>query len=160
MSGDRDSPHGHRAHARPEERRFGAAVLTVSTAGAAGERDDATGPTIVEALGRMGFRVEDAELTPDDRERIVARLRAWVDDPTVDVVVTTGGTGLTPSDVTPEATADVIDRPIPGITEAIRLRGLDATPLAALSRGIAGLAGRTLIVNLPAKFPDSHYLHD
>lgn len=142
-------PHGDRAHARSDARLFGAAVLTVSTSAARGERDDLTGPAIVERLGVWGFAVHEHRTVSDDREAIAASLREWADGDDVDVVLTTGGTGLAPGDVTPEATADVLDRRTPGIAESLRRAGQRSTPLAALSRGEAGLRDRTLIVNLP-----------
>lgn len=145
-----DEPHGHRlgAHAG-EAGPFGAAVLTVSTGVAAGEREDRGGPPIVTALESWGIRLLDRDVVTDDREAIGARLRRWVEDPRIDLVLTTGGTGLSPTDVTPEATRDVCDRPAAGIAHLIRARGLDKTPLAALSRGEAAVAGRTLVINLP-----------
>lgn len=125
-----------------------AVVITCSTRAATGEYADRTGPVIVQALRGWGFDVPDAVVVPDGAE-VETALRTAV-SAGADLVLTTGGTGLTPSDGTPEATARVLDRPVPGIAEAIRAAGLAAgVPTAMLSRGLAGLAGRTLVVNLP-----------
>ena len=121
-----------------------AVVLTVSDRVAAGARTDESGPLARELLTAQGFDVT-SELTPDDSPAIAAALRAAVGDG-VDLVVTTGGTGLAPRDVTPEATMSVIERPADGIADLIRRSG--SVPTAALSRGVAGISGRTLIVNL------------
>jgi molybdenum cofactor synthesis domain-containing protein len=123
-----------------------AAVITASDRSAAGERPDASGELIEARLVDLGFRVERS-VVPDDRERIARALtEAAVAHP---LVITTGGTGLTPRDVTPQATAAVIDYEVPGIAEAMRAAGRRHTPMASLSRSIAGVRGRTLIVNLP-----------
>lgn len=125
-----------------------AVVITCSTRAASGEYADRTGPVIVQVLRGWGFDVPDAVVVPDGAE-VETALRTAV-SAGADLVLTTGGTGLTPSDGTPEATARVLDRPVPGIAEAIRAAGLAAgVPTAMLSRGLAGLAGRTLVVNLP-----------
>jgi molybdenum cofactor synthesis domain-containing protein len=125
-----------------------AVVITCSTRAAAGVYPDRSGPIIVEALRRWGFLVSDAVVVADGPD-VEAALRAAVAS-SAGLVVTTGGTGLTPSDGTPEATQAVVDRLVPGIAEAIRSAGLDAgVSSAILSRGISGVAGRTLIVNLP-----------
>lgn len=124
-------------------------ILTVSDGCARGERVDSSGAKIAEWCERMGHEVAHREIVPDETAEIVPRLLAWADESGADVVLTTGGTGLTPRDVTPEATRSVIDREAPGIAEEIRRRGLEATPFSVLSRGIAGSRGRTLIVNLP-----------
>lgn len=122
-----------------------AAVLTVSDGVAHGEREDASGDAIVELLG--GFEISDRRVVPDDRDVIASAIRELAG--AADLVVTTGGTGLGPRDVTPEATRDVIDRDAPGLAELMRAEGLKHTPMAALSRGVVGAAGRTLVVNLP-----------
>jgi molybdenum cofactor synthesis domain-containing protein len=119
-------------------------VLTISDRVSSGERADVSGPLAVEMLVAQGFSVT-AGCVPDDAERIVVALREAARS-AIDIVLTTGGTGLTPRDVTPEATAEVIERPAPGIAEAIRAGG--SVPTAVLSRGIAGIVGRTLVVNL------------
>jgi molybdenum cofactor synthesis domain-containing protein len=124
----------------------GALVITASDGAAAGVRPDASGPLVAERLARLGFAVERL-VVPDDRSAIAAAL---VDGAARHrLVVTTGGTGLTPRDVTPQATAAVLDYEIPGIAEAMRAEGRRHTPMAALSRGLAGVRGTALIVNLP-----------
>lgn len=125
-----------------------ARVITVSTRASAGVWEDRSGPVLVEGLVGMGLDVTGPVVVSDGDPVETALRDAVADD--IDLVVTTGGTGLTPADLTPEMTARVIDRPIPGIGEAIRSYGAaHGIPTAVLSRGIAGLAGRTLIVNLP-----------
>jgi molybdopterin adenylyltransferase len=123
-----------------------AAVLTVSDGVAAGERDDASGDLLVELLGAEGYEVE-RRVVPDDREAIADAIVELAEDAAL--VLTTGGTGLGPRDVTPEASAEVIHRPAPGIAEAIRADSIAKTPHGLLSRGIAGVRDRTLVVNLP-----------
>lgn len=125
------------------------AILTVSDAGSKGERADLSGDTIAQWAAARGARVSCRAVVPDDTARIAALLVAWCDSDESDVVLTTGGTGLAMRDVTPEATMAVIERAAPGIAERIRALSLDRFPRAALSRGIAGTRGRTLIVNLP-----------
>ena len=127
---------------------FKAAVLTLSDQGAAGRREDTSGPAIRERLAEMGITVSDHAIQPDDPDATVERLRQWVADG-ISLIVTTGGTGFGPRDHTPEATRRVIERDAPGLAELMRAEGLRKTPMAALSRGLCGIAGRTLIVNLP-----------
>ena len=122
-------------------------VLTVSDRVAAGSRDDAGGSALCELLEGAGAELVSRAVVPDEREPITEALRAMTGD--ADVVLTTGGTGLGPRDVTPEATRAVLDREAPGIAEALRHASLAITPFAMLSRATAGLAGRTLVVNLP-----------
>jgi molybdopterin adenylyltransferase len=124
-----------------------AAVLTVSDGVSAGERDDASGDLLVELLGAEGYEVVERRVVPDDREAIADAIVELAEDAAL--VLTTGGTGLGPRDVTPEASAEVIDRPAPGIAEAIRADSIARTPHGLLSRGIAGVRDRTLVVNLP-----------
>lgn len=124
-------------------------ILTVSDGCSRGEREDLSGARIAEWCERHGYEIAQREIVPDETAEIVPRLLAWADESGVDVVLTTGGTGLTPRDVTPEATLSVIDREAPGISEEIRRRGTAATPFSVLSRGVSGSRGRTLIVNLP-----------
>jgi len=124
-------------------------VLTVSDRSARGERADASGEAIAEWCARHEWEVAVRAVVPDETAAIVPALVSWADELEVDVVLTTGGTGLTLRDVTPEATRGVIDREVPGISEELRRRGLEATPYSILSRGVAGTRGRTLIVNLP-----------
>lgn len=114
-----------------------------------GEQADSSGDVIAQTLTPLGAEVVARDVLPDDTERISGALRAYADGGRVDLVVTTGGSGLAPRDVTPEATLQVVDRLIPGIPEAARIHTLAQTPLAMLSRGVAGVRGRTLIVNLP-----------
>jgi molybdopterin adenylyltransferase len=125
------------------------AILTVSDGVARGTREDRSGDAIARWAERHGHIVAARACVPDDAERIAAALAAWADLGHADVVLTTGGTGFTARDVTPEATRSIIEREAPGIAEAIRARGAATTPYAWLSRGIAGLRSRTLIVNLP-----------
>jgi len=124
-----------------------ARVVTASNRAAAGVYEDRTGPLIVDWLTRHGYQVGPASVVPDG-EPVLGELRAAV-AAGVDVVLTTGGTGLTPTDRTPEMTAQVIEYEVPGLADAIRAAGLPAVPTAVLSRGRAGVAGRTLVVNLP-----------
>ncbi len=125
-----------------------AAVLTLSDLGAAGLREDTSGPAIRERLAQLGITVSEHAIQSDDPDAIAARLREWIAQG-LDLIVTTGGTGFGPRDNTPEATQRVIEREAPGLAELMRAEGLRKTPMAALSRGICGIAGRTLIVNLP-----------
>jgi molybdopterin adenylyltransferase len=125
------------------------AVLTVSDAGVRGERADTSGDAVVAWAAGRGDTVSERALVGDDTAAIVARLASWCDDDLADLVVTTGGTGLAPRDVTPEATRAILDREAPGIAERIRAMSLTSFPRAALARGIAGVRHRTLIVNLP-----------
>ena len=125
-----------------------AAVLTLSDQGSRGLREDTSGPAIRERLGELGITVAQHAIQSDDPEGIESRLREWVADG-VGVIVTTGGTGFGPRDHTPEATRRVIERDAPGLAELLRMEGLQKTPFAALSRGLCGIAGSTLIVNLP-----------
>jgi molybdenum cofactor synthesis domain-containing protein len=126
-----------------------AVVITASNRAAAGVYEDRSGQALATGLRELGFIVEGPHVRPDDAAELEAVLRAAV-DVGFDVVLTTGGTGLSPTDVTPEATRSVLDREAPGIAEAIRRYGAEnGVPTAVLSRGLAGVAGRTLIVNLP-----------
>jgi molybdenum cofactor biosynthesis protein MoaC len=126
-----------------------AAVVVVSDSASAGEAEDRTGPMIRERLEAEGFDVVDVAVIPDEVGTIQEVLQRYARDLRVNLVLTTGGTGLGPRDVTPEATRAILDRPAPGIAEAIRRYGLDRTPRAMLSRGEAGTIGDTLVVNLP-----------
>jgi molybdopterin adenylyltransferase len=124
------------------------AVLTISTTLARGEGDDASGDVLARLASEAGCELVARDVVADNREAIEAALRRYVADG-VTLVFTTGGTGLTPDDVTPEATRAVIERDAPGFAEALRAASLQHTPMGMLSRGVAGTAGRTLIVNLP-----------
>lgn len=122
-------------------------VLTISDKGSKGEREDLSGPIIQEILKTIGAEVKYSAILPDDRNLIKDSLLKYSN--TVDLILTTGGTGLSPRDNTPDATLEVIDRPVPGLAEAMRAGGLKKTSRAMLSRGVAGIKGKTLIVNLP-----------
>jgi molybdopterin adenylyltransferase len=124
-----------------------AVVITVSDSAAARAREDRSGPEAVRLLRAQGLEVDGPLVVPDERDRIEGLLRDAASRAAL--VVTTGGTGLSPRDVTPEATRDAIDREAPGLAELLRARGLARTPLASLSRGVAGLIGACLVVNLP-----------
>lgn len=125
-------------------------VLTISDSGAAGAREDTSGETIRAMVTQMPDTViSAAAIIPDERELIEGTLREWSDEHRLNLVLTTGGTGLAPRDVSPEATRAVIDREAPGIAEAMRAVSLQHTPFGMLSRGVAGTRGRTLIINLP-----------
>ena len=124
-------------------------ILTVSDLGAVGQRVDTSGDAIVEWAGRHGYEVAVRSVVPDETDRIAGKLARWADSGEVDVILTTGGTGLTARDVTPEATEAVVERLAPGIAEAMRATAAPRFPRAWLSRGVAGTRGKTLIVNLP-----------
>jgi len=124
-------------------------VLTVSDGCWRGVREDRSGESIVTWCGENGHDLAARAVVADETSAIVATLLTWSDELACEVILTTGGTGLAPRDVTPEATASVIEREAPGVAEEIRRRGLEHTPYSILSRGIAGIRGRTLIVNLP-----------
>jgi molybdopterin adenylyltransferase len=128
---------------------FRVGILTISDKGHAGERIDTAGPELGRMLDPRGFEVAAYEIVPDEPAAIAAQLRAWSDNDGLDLILTTGGTGLSPRDVTPEATLAVAQRLVPGIPEAMRAAGLAITPHAMLSRGVAVIRGRTLIINLP-----------
>ena len=124
-------------------------ILTISDRGSQGLREDKGGPRIQALLPFDSFQIGARAVVPDEIPAIVDQLVDWVDRQKLDLIFTTGGTGLSPRDVTPEATARVVERLIPGIGEAMRLEGLKHTPLSQLSRGIAGVRGETLIINFP-----------
>jgi molybdopterin adenylyltransferase len=124
-------------------------ILTVSDRSSRGERPDASGPALESAVIAKEWVVAQKAIVPDDRAVIQETLAGWADAGQVDVILTTGGTGFSPRDVTPEATLAIIERQAPGIAEAMRLASLKVTPHAMLSRAVAGIRGRTLIVNLP-----------
>ena len=126
-----------------------AAVITVSDKGYRGERVDTSGPALVKILTGEGWDVTHTALVPDEKEMIKQELLSCADEKGIALVLTTGGTGFAPRDVTPEATAAVCEKLCPGVGEAMRARSMQITPRGMLSRGIAGIRGRTLIVNLP-----------
>ena len=132
-----------------EQVTFGAAVLTVSDKGSQGLRVDESGKTAAAMLEEQGFSVLRQKIVPDNRLQIVETLVDWVDQEGIPLIVTTGGTGLSPTDVTPQAMLEVIDFPVPGIAEAMRAASLKKTPHAMLSRAMAGVRKKSLIVNLP-----------
>lgn len=128
---------------------YRAAIVTVSDSVAQGTRQDLSGPAVARLLEAEGWTVRSTEVLPDDFNLLRERLGALASDTDVDVVITTGGTGLGPRDRTPEATTSVMERSVPGLAELMRREGTKKTPLAALSRGVVGMKAKTLIVNLP-----------
>ena len=126
------------------------AILTSSDRASAGIYEDRSGPAL-ESLVKRALRAEvvATQILPDDRQKIAAQLRAWADSDTLDLILITGGTGFAPTDVTPEATRDVLEKEAPGLAEAMRAASLQITPHAMLSRAVCGIRGHTLIVNLP-----------
>ena len=125
------------------------AILTVSDSCAEGGREDVSGQTIRDMLSDEKFEVYETKITPDDYDTVAEILKSFSDEKNVDLVLTTGGTGLGPRDVTPEATASVCERQVPGLGEVMRAEGLKKTPNAILSRSYAGIRGKTLIINMP-----------
>lgn len=125
------------------------AVLTSSDMGAAGKREDTSGDMVVAMMSAAGHDLVERAITPDERPRITEYLRKWSFNVNTDVVLTTGGTGLGPRDVTPQATIEAIEYEVPGMAEAMRAKSLHATPMAMISRAVVGVRGTTLIVNLP-----------
>lgn len=125
------------------------AILTLSDRGARGERADASGPALVQWLSERGVTVVQTEVIPDDEAAIAEKLTAWADSGAIQLIVTTGGTGVSPRDVTPDATLKVIDRVLPGFGEVMRQKSLEKTPHAMISRAVAGIRGEVLIINVP-----------
>ena len=125
------------------------AILTVSDRAARGEREDRSGPTVASWLAERGAGVVATKILSDDADAIAAQLTAWADSGACDLILTTGGTGVSPRDRTPEATLRVLDFVIPGLGEAMRAEGVKKTPHAVLSRAVAGVRGQTLVMNLP-----------
>lgn len=123
-------------------------ILIMSDKGSRGEREDKSGKQLEIMLGE-GFSVDYYDMIPDDKDIIIERLKLLSDEMGLDLVLTSGGTGFAPRDVTPEATMEVIEKPVPGMSEAIRAIGMQKTPKAMLSRGVAGIRGKTLIINMP-----------
>jgi molybdopterin adenylyltransferase len=122
-------------------------IITLSDKGSQGEREDTSGPVIAEMIKSIGAEVVNYEILPDEKDILREKLTRLCSSS--DIIFTTGGTGLTPRDITPETTLEVIERQVPGIAEAMRLEGLKKTPHAMLSRAVAGIRGKTLIINLP-----------
>ena len=125
------------------------AVLTVSDKGSRGERQDTSGPALCEMLSGHGYTVAAQSMVPDRIEAIQGAVRLWIDEQGIDLVVSTGGTGVAPTDVTPEAVRPLFDKEVPGMAEAMRQQSLMKTPHAMLSRGVAGIRGKSLIITLP-----------
>ncbi len=125
------------------------AVLVASDSGAVGDRADRSGKLIEELVIAAGWIASEKVITPDDRAVIAAQLRSWADGGDVELIVTTGGTGVGPRDVTPEATLDVVDRLVPGMAEQMRAQTVSQTAMAMTSRQVVGIRGQTLIVNFP-----------
>jgi molybdenum cofactor synthesis domain-containing protein len=128
---------------------FRAGILTSSDMAARGERQDTSGEAIRELITGIDASIERYEVVPDEAAVISDRLRRWTDEDRLDLIITTGGTGLGPRDVMPEATLAVVDRLVPGMAEAMRLEGLKQTAMSMISRSVVGVRGATLIVNLP-----------
>jgi molybdopterin adenylyltransferase len=128
---------------------FTVGILTISDKGSQGQRHDKSGKVIRDSLFKMDSSVAKYEVIPDEQEVIASKLADWADIVGVDVILTTGGTGLGKRDVTPEATLAVIDKSVPGFAEAMRIKSLEKTPMAVLSRATAGVRGKCLIINLP-----------
>jgi molybdenum cofactor synthesis domain-containing protein len=126
-----------------------AAILTLSDKGARGEREDRSGPALEAWLAERGVTVLHAEIVPDDLDIIYVKLEGWADSGAFDLILTTGGTGVSPRDVTPDATRKIVEREIPGFGEVMRRTSMEKTPHAMISRAIAGIRNRTLIINLP-----------
>ncbi len=126
-----------------------AAILTISDKAHRGQREDKSGPGLAAWLKERSVEIVSAATVPDEQVAIAAQMIAWADSGSCDLILTTGGTGVTPRDVTPEATRRVVEREIPGMAEAMRAASLAKTPYAILSRAVAGMRGRVLIVNLP-----------
>lgn len=128
---------------------FTAGILTISDKGSRGERGDESGAVIREILTGIGATIRLYEIIPDEKDRIAGKLIDWADNKKVDLIITTGGTGLGPRDVTPEATRAVVEKLVPGFSEIMRAESVKKTPHGMLSRGISGILRRTLIINLP-----------
>ena len=128
---------------------FKAGILTISDKGWRGERQDRSGEVIRGILSQIDAQIVNYDIVPDEKNLIAEKLIQWADKDGIDVIITTGGTGLSPRDVTPEATLSVVDRVVPGFAEAMRLASLKKTPMAMLSRAVAGTRGGCLIINLP-----------
>ena len=124
-------------------------ILTISDLGSVGKRADTAGERLIERIREKGWAVERYEIVPDEKQIISARLKEWSDDVGLNLILTNGGTGFSDRDVTPEATIEVLDKSAPGIPEAMRAAGLLKTPMAILSRAVAGIRKSTLIINLP-----------
>lgn len=128
---------------------FSAGIITVSDKGSQGKRQDLSGPAIAEMLAEAGIEIKQTLIIPDEVEQIQKTIIQFADVEKLDVILTTGGTGVSPRDLTPDATLKVIDKEVPGMAEAMRLASMKITPHAMISRAVAGIRGRCLIINLP-----------
>lgn len=125
------------------------AILTISDRSYRGERPDSSGPALMDYSLSQNWEVITSRIIPDEKEQITSVMQEWISGNSIDIILTTGGTGFAPRDITPEATLEVIEKLAPGLAEAMRLSSLQKTPHAMLTRGVCGIAGRTLIINLP-----------
>ena len=128
---------------------FSAGIITVSDRSSQGVREDSSGPAIAAVLAGIAIDVRQTLIIPDEKDKIKEAIIKWADIDNLDLIITTGGTGVSPRDLTPDATLEVIDRQLPGVAEAMRHQSMQITPYAMISRAIAGIRGRALIVNLP-----------
>ena len=128
---------------------FSAGILTISTKGYHGQREDKSGEVIRDSLSQVDSRVVKYDVVPDNRDVIASKLVEWADGGSIDVILTTGGTGLSDTDVTPEATLSIVDKVVPGFAEVMRVETFKKTPMAMLSRAVAGMRKKCLIINLP-----------
>jgi molybdopterin adenylyltransferase len=126
-----------------------AAILTISDSCFAGTRDDLSGPALRKRCEELGWTPVTNAIVPDDKAKIVEQLKSWIGDGAISLILTTGGTGISPRDNTPEATRDVLEKELPGVSELMRSKGLEQTSFSVLARGLVGSSKRTLIVNLP-----------
>ena len=136
-------------HGKPTNIKITAGVITVSDRSYRGEREDASGPVIIELLKSIGAEIKDFKIVPDEKDMIADAMKTLADDLGVDLIVSTGGTGLSSRDVTPEATLEIIDKRVTGMEEAMRTESMKITPHGMLSRAVVGIRHRTLIINLP-----------
>ena len=128
---------------------FSVGIITISDKGAAGTREDLSGPEIKNIIVSLPAEVKEYEIVPDSKDVITNKLKEWTDNKGIDLIITTGGTGVSPRDVTPEATREVIEKEIPGMSEVMRMESLKKTPHAMISRAVVGIRHHSLIVNLP-----------
>ena len=128
---------------------FSAGILVISDKGSRGERGDESGPVVKQCISKLPVVTSEYAIVPDEKEAIVSILKEWVDEKGLDIIFTSGGTGLSPRDVTPEATLEIIDRVVPGLVEATRMETMKKKRDAILSRAVAGIRGKCLIINLP-----------
>ncbi len=124
-------------------------VITVSDKGSRGEREDLSGRDVISILADLPIRIDAYEIIPDEKEAIRDKIREYADKKHLDLVVTTGGTGVSPRDVTPDATLEILEKELPGMAEAMRRKSMEKTPHAMISRAVAGIRGQCLIINLP-----------